>query len=78
MVISTAFAAVLIRQYPRLWPIFGGLLGIAATLLLIGDWHFLSDIIAGLFTGGTAGFLAGELWYRHVRHISGALWPVDG
>jgi membrane-associated phospholipid phosphatase len=72
MVLSTAFAAVLVREYPRTWPIFAGLLCLGAILLLIGDWHFLSDVIAGLFTGGTAGIMAGELWYRHTRHIAAA------
>jgi membrane-associated phospholipid phosphatase len=67
MVLSTAFAAVLIRAYPRSWPIFAGLLGLASVLLLIGDWHFLSDIIAGIFVGGTVGMLMCEVWRRHLR-----------
>jgi membrane-associated phospholipid phosphatase len=70
MVMSSAFAAVLFREYPRTRPIFTVLLGIAASTLLIGDWHFLSDIIAGIFVGGSVGFMAGELWYRHVRRIT--------
>jgi hypothetical protein len=77
MVLSTAFAAVLVREYPRSWPLFGGLLGIACVLLLIGDWHFLADIFAGVFAGGTAGLMAGELWYRHTRHIAAAEQAVD-
>jgi hypothetical protein len=33
--------------------------------LLVGDWHFLSDIIAGAFLGTSAGILAGEGWAAH-------------
>jgi hypothetical protein len=70
MVMSSAFAAVLFREYPRTGPVFAALLGIAAFMLLIGDWHFLSDIIAGIFFGGSVGLMAGALWYRHVRRIT--------
>ena len=67
MVMAAAFAGVLVRLYPRSWPLFAGLLALGAFLLLIGDWHFLGDIIAGLFIGGLLGVLAGELWYQHAR-----------
>jgi len=66
-VIATAFAATLVRIYPKTFPVFFVLLFIAIAALVIGDWHFVSDIIAGLFVGGTAGFVAGELWLRHSR-----------
>jgi len=68
MVMSAAFAAVLVRLYPRSWPLFAGLLALGAFLLLIGDWHFLGDIVAGIFMGGMAGFLVGEIWSQHGRH----------
>ena len=67
MVMATAFAGVLIRLYPRTLPVFSALLGVGAIALLIGDWHFVSDVIAGAFVGGTAGFVAGELWDQHTR-----------
>ena len=70
MVMSTAFAAVLVRACFRTWPLFAGLLLLAAVLLVLGDWHFLSDVIAGTFVGGTIGLVAGELWCEHVQHYS--------
>ena len=70
MVMATAFAAVLVRAYFRTWPLFAGLLGLAAILLVLGDWHFLSDVIAGIFVGGTVGLMAGELWCEHVQHYT--------
>lgn len=66
MVMATAFAAVLTRTYWRTWPLFTVLLALGAYLLLLGDWHFLSDIIAGTFVGGTIGFVAGEIWFEHI------------
>jgi membrane-associated phospholipid phosphatase len=70
MVMATAFAAVLTRVYFRTWPLFTGLLCLGAYLLILGDWHFLSDVIAGTFVGGTAGLVAGELWDEHFRHYT--------
>jgi hypothetical protein len=71
MVISTTFAVVLVTVYPRIWPIFAGLLGAAGLALLVGDWHFLSDIIAGSFIGANAGLMAGNLWLLHGRLYPG-------
>jgi membrane-associated phospholipid phosphatase len=68
MVMATAFAAALARIYPRASPFLIVLLCIGGTALILGDSHFLSDVIAGLFVGGIAGFVAGELWCQHVRH----------
>jgi membrane-associated phospholipid phosphatase len=60
MVLAGAFAGVFMRLYRvSIWP-FSVLLLLAAALLLVGDWHFLSDIVAGAFLGIWAGILAGE------------------
>jgi membrane-associated phospholipid phosphatase len=75
MVMATAFAAVLIRLQPRTWPVLTALLAVGAVALLIGDWHFISDVIAGGFVGGTAGFVAGELWDQHSRNQAMRLQP---
>jgi membrane-associated phospholipid phosphatase len=67
MVIACAFAGVFMRLYRRsIWPL-AALLLLAAVLLVVGDWHFISDIIAGSFVGIAAGLLAGELWLAHRR-----------
>ena len=65
MVLAGAFAGVFMRLYrATVWPL-AALLALAAALLLIGDWHFLSDLIAGTFVGVSAGILAGEGWAVH-------------
>jgi len=65
MVLAGAFAGVFMRLYKASIRLFSALLLIAAGLLLVGDWHFLSDIIAGAFLGTSAGTLAGEGWAVH-------------
>lgn len=71
MALAGAFAGVYMRLYPKAWVIgvFSGLLAIAASLLVIGNWHFVSDVIAGAFTGLTAGILAAALWDAHGHKI---------
>jgi membrane-associated phospholipid phosphatase len=69
MVMATAFAMVMIRLQPRTQPILVILLCIGAVALLVGDWHFLGDVVAGTFVGGTAGLVAGELWAEHIQDI---------
>ena len=65
MALARAFAGVFMRLYrASIWPL-SALLLLAALLLLVGDWHFLSDIIAGAFLGTSAGALAGEGWAVH-------------
>ncbi len=65
MALAGAFAGVFNRFYRRsIWPL-GALLLLAAGLMLVGDWHFLSDIIAGTFVGLSAGALAGATWAAH-------------
>jgi len=60
IVLAGAFAGVFMRLYSAsIWPL-SALLLLAAGLLLIGDWHFLSDVVAGMFFGISAGILAGE------------------
>ena len=65
MVLAGAFAGFFMRLYRASIRLFSALLLIAAGLLLVGDWHFLSDIIAGGFLGTSAGILAGEGWAAH-------------
>jgi membrane-associated phospholipid phosphatase len=67
MVLASAFAGVFMRLYrSSSLPLFALLL-IAAVLLIIGDWHFVSDVIAGTFVGVSAGLLAGEVWLVHSK-----------
>jgi membrane-associated phospholipid phosphatase len=65
MVLAGAFAGVFMRLYRASIRWFSLLLFIAAALLVVGDWHFVSDVIAGTFVGVSAGLLAGEVWLVH-------------
>lgn len=67
MVLAGAFAGVFMNlRRASLWPL-SVLLAIAAALLVVGTWHFLSDVIAGTFVGVSAGVLAGEAWAAHAK-----------
>ncbi len=65
MVLAGALTGVFMRLYrASIWPL-SALLALAAGLLIVGDWHFLSDVIAGTFLGLSAGLLAGQGWAVH-------------
>ncbi len=67
MVLAGAFAGVFIRLYRTSTLPLSALLLIAAVLLIVGDWHFVSDVIAGTFLGISAGILGGEVWLAHSK-----------
>jgi len=67
MALAGAFAAVLMRHYPKSIVPLAGLLALAGGLLIAGSWHFVSDVLAGTFVGVTAGLLAAEVWIAHER-----------
>jgi membrane-associated phospholipid phosphatase len=70
MILASAFAGVLMRlKRATVWPLTALLL-LAAVLLVVGGWHFLSDVIAGAFVGLSAGILAGEVWTVHIKLLS--------
>lgn len=66
MVLAGAFAGVFMRFYRASILPLAGLLLIAAALLVLGEWHFVSDVITGAFIGVSAGILAGEGWAVHL------------
>lgn len=67
MVLAGAFAGVFMRLYRTSFLLFSVLLLIAAVLLIAGDWHFVSDVIAGTFVGVSVGLVAGEVWLAHAK-----------
>jgi len=67
MVLAGAFAGVFMRLYRSSALLLSALLLLAAVLLIVGDWHFVSDVIAGTFIGVSAGVLAGEVWLVHSK-----------
>jgi membrane-associated phospholipid phosphatase len=67
MVLAGAFAGVFMRLHrASLWPL-SVLLVLAAGLLMVGNYHFLSDVIAGTFISVSAGVLAGQVWTVHSK-----------
>jgi hypothetical protein len=70
MVLAGAFAGVFMSLYRASVWLLAGLLVLAAGLLVVGAWHFLSDVIAGTFVGVSAGMLAGETWTVHVKRLT--------
>jgi membrane-associated phospholipid phosphatase len=68
MVLASAFAGVFMSLYRASVWLLSALLLLAAALLVVGGWHFLSDVIAGTFAGVSAGILAGEAWTVHSRY----------
>ncbi|MGH8218489.1 MAG: phosphatase PAP2 family protein [Steroidobacteraceae bacterium] len=67
MMLAGAFAGAFVMFYRvSLWPLCA-LLALAAALLVVGGWHFVSDVIAGTFVGVSAGILAGEAWIVHSK-----------
>jgi membrane-associated phospholipid phosphatase len=66
MMLAGAFAGVFMRFYRGSIRPLAVLLLFAAALLVVGDWHFISDVIAGTFLGVSAGVLAGEGWTVHM------------
>jgi membrane-associated phospholipid phosphatase len=67
MVLAGAFAGVFMRLYRTSILLFSVLLLVGVALLIVGDWHFVSDVIAGTFLGVSAGILAGEVWLAHSK-----------
>jgi membrane-associated phospholipid phosphatase len=65
MVLAAAFGGVFMRLYRSSVKLLSALLFAGAVLMVVGDWHFVSDVIAGAFIGVSAGAFAGELWLVH-------------
>ncbi|MFP5230836.1 MAG: phosphatase PAP2 family protein [Acidobacteriota bacterium] len=65
MVLAASFAGVFMRLHRASILPLSALLFLAAVLLVVGDWHFISDVIAGTYIGISAGLLAGEVWRAH-------------
>jgi membrane-associated phospholipid phosphatase len=59
MVMASGFAGVFMSRYKASIRPLAALLLAGAALLLGGDWHFLSDVVAGGFIGLWAGLMVG-------------------
>jgi membrane-associated phospholipid phosphatase len=70
MMLAGAWAGVMMRHYPKSILALAGALAGAGCLLILGNWHFVSDVLAGTFGGVTAGLLAAEIWLAHERSVA--------
>jgi membrane-associated phospholipid phosphatase len=62
MAIVIAFVSVAWRYLPRAYPLYVVFIGVTAAVLLIGEWHFVSDLIAGALWGNIVAIIAMELY----------------
>lgn len=59
---ACAVLAVLWVNYPKAWPLWlAGGLSVAGGLVVL-NYHFLSDVIAGAFLGASIGLLVSAIW----------------
>lgn len=65
MMLAGGFAGVFLRVYRASVLPLTLLLLFGASLLVVGGWHYVSDVVAGTFLGVLAGLLAGEVWLEH-------------
>ena len=59
---ATAILSILWVFYPRWRSVYAGALFLLAFALILGEWHFLSDVIAGGFIGTLSGVLMMRIW----------------
>jgi membrane-associated phospholipid phosphatase len=69
-----AVATVFWRAYPGWRWLCVGLPLLFSAAFVLGNWHYVSDVIAGLFVGVTAGLIVQALWNATV---AGARLPRD-
>jgi len=65
-----AVVSVLWICYPKLRPLYLIYVLAAAAVLVASNSHFLSDVIAGGFLGGSTGWVATMMWQASVRSSS--------
>jgi membrane-associated phospholipid phosphatase len=64
---ATAILSILWVSYPQWRWLYAALLIVLSLLLMIGEWHFLSDIIAGGYVGVIAGAITRSAWQALAR-----------
>jgi membrane-associated phospholipid phosphatase len=65
-----AVAAVFWRAYPGWRWLCVGLPLAFSSLFVMGNWHYVSDVIAGLFVGVTAALVVQTLWDARVAGVA--------
>ena len=53
--------------YPRWRLLYAVPVVVVSAALLLSDFHFLSDVIAGIYLGFSIGWIAAVVWDANVR-----------
>jgi membrane-associated phospholipid phosphatase len=77
MTVFTALMTTLSRYYRRFRPIFLGFLILLALCLIVTDYHFLSDVLAGVFLGMVVTYIVadGQKFSRSRRGLTSSNRP---
>jgi len=65
--IAASFLLVFWFFYPRARVLVGAVIGLVMIGLVLATWHFVSDVVGGLFVGATAAEMTIAL-FRVIRH----------
>jgi len=69
MMLATAFLAVVFVAYSRTWIAIAPLVLLGCVVLVRGEWHYASDVIAGTFLGFTFGLVIADLWAKKMPRL---------
>jgi membrane-associated phospholipid phosphatase len=64
----SALITVFLIYYPRFRPIYVVVIAAMAGGLIVGNYHFLGDVLAGSFVGFSTGVFVFSLWEAWDRH----------
>jgi membrane-associated phospholipid phosphatase len=64
----SALITVLWIYYPKYGPIYAAVIAAMAGGLIVGNYHFVSDVLAGSFVGFSTGVFVVSLWEAWDRH----------
>ena len=56
--------SVFVLAYPKRWPIWCAFTCVGLVALVLGNWHFVSDVVAGAAIGIIGGIATFKLWQR--------------
>ena len=62
-----AVGGVFLMAYPQKRLVWFALMGVGLVALVLGNWHFVSDVIAGAAFGFSGGVATFALWHRGER-----------
>lgn len=72
MAIIAAFISVLWRYFPRGKALYVVFLVFTAVMLLVGEWHFVSDLIAGAFLGNMISIIVMDVYGTFTANVQNA------